>query len=83
MGRGQDKLTDQIRRAIDANGMSRYRICKLVGMSEATMSRFMSGKGGLSMKMLDRLGAALNLKIVADKAGGGRKGGTENGKRDR
>ena len=60
-------LTAQLRLAIDAAPLSRYRICKEVGMSPATMSRFMSGKGGLSMEMLDRIAALLDLRIVTGK----------------
>jgi len=59
-------FSDQIRAAIDASGVSRYRICKTACLSEATMSRFMSGKGGLSMEMLDRIGKMLGLRVVAD-----------------
>ena len=61
-------LSDQVREAVDASRMSRYRICKLVGIAEATMSRFMSGKGGLSMKNLDALGKLLDLRIVHKEA---------------
>ena len=43
------ELSAQIREAVDSSGMSRYRICKEIEVAEATMSRFMSGKGGLSM----------------------------------
>lgn len=82
MARKQKPLTDQLRQAIDASGMSRYRVCKLSGMSEATMSRFMSGKGGLSMEMLDRLGAVLDLRLTAGVEAGGGKEGREDGKRD-
>jgi len=61
-------LTAQLRRAIDASQLSRYRICKEVEMSPATMSRFMSGKGGLSMEKLDRIGELLDLRIVSGKS---------------
>jgi ribosome-binding protein aMBF1 (putative translation factor) len=60
------KLSDQIRTAIDASGMSRYRICALIELDKSVMSRFMAGKSGLSVQVLDRLGAVLNLRIVAD-----------------
>jgi transcriptional regulator with XRE-family HTH domain len=75
-------LADQLRRAIDTSGMSRYRICKVVGMSQATMSRFMSGKGGLSVDMLDKLGDALDLRIAIGVETGGAKEGRTHGKRD-
>ena len=51
------RFSDQIRSAVDASGLSRYRIAKEIGIGEATMSRFMTDKGGLSMASLDKLKA--------------------------
>ena len=61
------KLSDEIRDAVDASGMSRYAIAKALGVAESTMSRFMNGKGGLSMEYIDRLAALLGLHIVVRK----------------
>lgn len=61
------RLSDEIRLAIDSSGMSRYRICKLLGIAESTMSRFMNGQGGLSMEVLDGLAAILDLHITSPK----------------
>jgi transcriptional regulator with XRE-family HTH domain len=61
------KLSEQIRRAVDACGMSRYRICKELGIAESTLSRFMSGQGGLSMEYLDALADLLDLDIARGK----------------
>jgi len=61
------KLSDQVRAAIDASGLSRYRIGKDLGIDEATLSRFMSGGRGLRMNVLDRLSVYLELRIVAGK----------------
>ena len=58
-------FSDQIRHAVDASGLSRYRICKEIDITESTMSRFMNGKGGLSMTSLDRLAALLGLAVVS------------------
>ena len=66
----QVKLSDQIRRAIDASGMSRYAICKAIGLDQSVLSRFMAGTSGLSVQTLDRLGALLKLKIVAGRKAG-------------
>jgi len=73
MGKERVKLSDQIRRAIDGSGLSRYRICKELGFSQATMSRFMTGRGGLSMEVLDALADLLGLDITGG-AGRRRKG---------
>jgi transcriptional regulator with XRE-family HTH domain len=73
MGKRRVKLSDQIRRAVDASGLSRYRICKQLGIAESTLSRFMSGQGGLSMEYLDRLSELLDLRIEAGE-GSGKKG---------
>jgi transcriptional regulator with XRE-family HTH domain len=56
-------FSEQIRAAVGASGLSRYRICKEIGIAEATMSRFMNGKGGLSMASLDRLAELLSLEV--------------------
>jgi transcriptional regulator with XRE-family HTH domain len=64
---GNKKLSDEIRDAVNASGMSRYAIAKALGVAESTMSRFMSGKGGLSMEYIDRLAALLGLHIVVRK----------------
>lgn len=60
------KLSDQIRRAIDASGMSRYAIAKAIDLDQSVLSRFMAGTSGLSVQNLDRLGKLLGLKLVAE-----------------
>jgi hypothetical protein len=64
MAKKREKFSDQIRRAVDASGQSRYRICKALGLAEATMSRFMNGHGGLSMACLDDLADLLDLNLA-------------------
>ena len=59
------KLSEQIRQAIKASGMSRYAICKRLDFSESVMSKFMRGQCGLSLETIDRLGELLGLEIVA------------------
>jgi transcriptional regulator with XRE-family HTH domain len=63
MAKQRVRLSDQVRRAVDASGLSRYRISKELGVAESTMSRFMSGQGGLSMDHLDALADLLGLDI--------------------
>ena len=59
------KLSEQVRRAVEESGMTRYAICKAVGMHESVMSRFMNGKGGLQQDSLDALADLLGLDVVA------------------
>jgi transcriptional regulator with XRE-family HTH domain len=64
-------LSDEIRQAVDGSGLSRYRIAKELGISESTMSRFMTRKGGLTLKLLDRLADLLGLHIAVERKDGG------------
>jgi transcriptional regulator with XRE-family HTH domain len=59
------KLSDQLRHAIETCGQTRYAIAKATGISEATLSRFVSGDRGLPMKTLDLLADYLELTITA------------------
>jgi transcriptional regulator with XRE-family HTH domain len=67
MAKKREKLSDQVRRAVDDSGLSRYAICKSLGLSQATMSRFMNSKGLLSMEYLDALADLLGLNITVEK----------------
>jgi transcriptional regulator with XRE-family HTH domain len=58
------RLSDQVRDAVSASGLSRYAICREIRLSQAAMSRFMTGKTGLNMATLDRLAELLGLTIV-------------------
>ena len=60
------KLSDQLRQAVDASGMSRYRVAKVLGIPESSMSKFMAGKG-LRLDSLDALADLLELDIKARK----------------
>jgi transcriptional regulator with XRE-family HTH domain len=57
-------LSDQVRLAIDTCGMSRYAIAKATGISQPTLSRFMSGERGLTTTALDTLADFLALNIT-------------------
>jgi len=59
------RLTDQVRRAIEKSGVSRYRISQESGVDQAALSRFMAGKTGLTLASLDRLADMLGLDVVA------------------
>jgi ribosome-binding protein aMBF1 (putative translation factor) len=65
MGKNRTKLSDQIRAAVDASGLSRYRIAKDLGIAESTMSRFMSGEW-LGQENMNALADLLGLNIVVE-----------------
>jgi len=60
-------VSDQLKAAIDASGLSRYAICKAIGMDQSVMSRFMAGTGGLSTEMTDKLCEFLGQHLVTAK----------------
>jgi DNA-binding phage protein len=64
MGAKRTKLSDQLRRAIKTSGKTRYRIWRETGIAQETLSRFVSGKGGLSIDGIDKLGECLGLNLV-------------------
>ena len=58
------KLSDQVRQAVQKCPTSQYRIAKELKVAESTISRFMTGKGGLSMDVLDRMADLIGLQIT-------------------
>lgn len=58
------RLSEQIRVAVEASGMTRYRISKETGVSQSILSRFMVGKQGVSSSTLDALAQLLGLEVV-------------------
>ena len=65
MSKKRVMLGDQIRRAVDASGLSRYVICKETGINEGSFSRFMAGSVGLTLANLEAVADLLDLQIVA------------------
>ena len=59
-----NKLTDQLRQAIDDSRLTRYEIAKQTGIDESALAKFYNGHRGLSMKALNAIGECLNLEIV-------------------
>ena len=59
-------LSDAIETAIIESGATHYRIAKLAGITEASISRFMSGKSSLVLSKAQKLATALGLMLVPD-----------------
>jgi DNA-binding Xre family transcriptional regulator len=64
--REPELLSQQLTRIVLDSELTQYRISKLAGMSQAQLSRFMTTGRGISIETLDRLGAALGLRLVVD-----------------
>lgn len=64
MGKNRVSLSEQIRQAILASGMSRYRICQEIGITQPTMTRFINGQAWFSMPTLDKIADLLDLNIT-------------------
>jgi hypothetical protein len=61
------RFSDEIRAAVARSGLSRYAICKTLGIPQSSMSRFMSGENWLGQDTLDDLAELLDLHVAAGK----------------
>jgi len=59
-----EKFDDQLRRLIDECGLTRYAIAKETGIDQGALSRFMTGKAGLSMPNLNTLAELLGWQVT-------------------
>ena len=75
MRRKRVKLSDQLRAMISSSDKSMGQIARESGIDIATISRFMHGKGGLSVDGLDRIADCLGLNITTGSKPRKRKGG--------
>jgi transcriptional regulator with XRE-family HTH domain len=58
------RFSDELRRAIEQSGLTQYAVGKETGIDHAQMSRFVNGKGGLSMEGIEAIYELLGLKLV-------------------
>lgn len=70
---GMATVTDQLRRAVERSGQTRYAISKATGIPASVLSRFVASGRGLRSENIDRLCAYMGLVLTA-KAGKTRKG---------
>lgn len=59
-------FSEQLRQAIVDSGMTRYRICQLTGIDNATLSRFHNGERGLPMDTIDKVCECIGAKLVLE-----------------
>ena len=68
------EILDAIRQAIERSDTSRYRMSKELDISQAQLSKLMTGKGGLSLESLEMLAEYLELEITIKPKHNERKG---------
>ena len=68
MARRTQSIADQIRRAVAAQGLSKYRLAKNTGINESTVGRFLNGKGSLSLASAETVMRALGFQVIAPKS---------------
>jgi transcriptional regulator with XRE-family HTH domain len=59
-------MTDALKAALEASGLSRYRIAKVTGLTEPSLSRFMRGETSLRLDKADLLAEYLGFRLVRD-----------------
>jgi len=59
-------LSEQLKASIATAGVSRYAIAKATGVAESQLSRFLSGRAGLSLESIDKVGRFLGLRLVVE-----------------
>jgi predicted XRE-type DNA-binding protein len=58
------KFSDQLRRAIEQSGLSRYRISELTAIDQSQLSKFANGKAGLSIEAIDAICELIGAKLT-------------------
>ena len=57
-------FSDELRRAVEQSGMTRYEIYKRTGIDQSVLSKFVRGQRGVSMGAIDTLCKCLGLRLV-------------------
>jgi len=63
----RESITDQLRKAIESAGVSRYEIARQTGVAQQTLSKFVLRERGISLTALDAVAAYLGLELVKRK----------------
>lgn len=62
---GMKTVTEQLRKAVEACGQTRYAVSKATGVPSSVLSRFVVSGRGLRSENFDRLCTYLGLVLVA------------------
>jgi antitoxin component HigA of HigAB toxin-antitoxin module len=61
-------MTDVVRRAIEASGLTPAEIGRQAGISKSQLSRFMRGERSMTLETADKLAKVLRLRMVRGRA---------------
>ncbi len=61
---GMATVTEQLRRAVEGSGQSRYAISKATGIPASVLSRFVAEGRGLRSENIDKLATYLGLTLT-------------------
>jgi transcriptional regulator with XRE-family HTH domain len=64
MSKKTKSLSEQLRAHIEAAEITRYRLSKNTGVTQASLSRFMSGHRGLQLSAVDAIAKELGLELI-------------------
>ena len=68
-------MGNRLREVLEREGVTRYRLCKDLGIDQGEMSRFFHGKQNVSLPMLERIADYLGYDLVLVKQKRPKKGG--------
>jgi hypothetical protein len=66
-------FSEEIRDAINNSGKTHLKICQEIGLVQPAMSKFMTGRAGLPLAVIDRVAKLLDLHITVGKPAGEKK----------
>ena len=70
-------MEDRLREVLMREGITAYRLWKELGIDQSVMSKFLRGKGGISLKKMGRIADHLGYDLLFVKRRPSRKGGKE------
>ncbi len=68
-------MGNRLREVLEREGVTRYRLCKDLGIDQGEMSRFFHGKQNVSLPMLERIAGYLGYDLMLVKRKRPKKGG--------
>ena len=70
-------MEDRLREVLKREGITPYRLWKELGIDQSVMSKFLRGKGGISLKTMERIADHLGYELTLVKRQPSRRGGKE------